>query len=70
VAGVASGSDAADKGLQPGDLIERVGSAATHSPAELARAVDAARQDGRKEVLVLVARGGQHIFVPLEVGRG
>jgi len=70
VAGVASGSDAADKGLQPGDLIERVGSAATHSPAELARAVDAARQGGRKEVLVLVARGGQHIFVPLEVGRG
>ena len=70
VAGVASGSDAADKGLRPGDLIERVGSAATRSPAELARAVDAARHGGHKQVLVLVARGGQHIFVPLEVGAG
>jgi serine protease Do len=67
---VANGSDAADKGLRPGDVIERVGSAATRSPAELARAVDAARHGGRKEVLVLVARGGQHIFVPLEVGAG
>jgi serine protease Do len=70
VAGVASGSDAADKGLRPGDVIERVGQSATRSPAELVRAVDQARQGGRKQVLVLVARNGQHTFVPLDVAAG
>jgi len=70
VAGVVNGSDAADKGLRTGDLIERVGQSPTHSPSELAQAVDRARHSGRKDVLVLVARGGQHIFVPLAVGEG
>jgi serine protease Do len=70
VAGVSGGSDAAEKGLRPGDLIERVGQSPTHSPAELAQAVQRARASGRKEVLVLIARGAQHTFVPLEVGKG
>ena len=70
IAGVASGSDAAQKGLRPGDVIERVGQTATHSATDLAQAVAQARKDGRKQVLLLVGRGGQHIFVPVEVGAG
>jgi len=68
IAGVAAGSDAQQKGLRPGDLIERVGQTATRSPSELAEAVQHARKDGRKQVLLLVARGGQHIYVPIEAG--
>jgi serine protease Do len=70
VAGVANGSDAALKGLRPGDIIMRVGERAAHSPSDLSRAVAQARQSGRKQVLVLVARGGQHSFVPLDVAAG
>jgi len=70
IAGVASGSDAAQKGLRPGDVIERVGQTPTRSPAELAQAVERARKDGRKQVILLVARGGQHVFVPIEAAAG
>jgi serine protease Do len=70
VAGVAAGSDAEAKGLRPGDLIVSVNQSPTHSTADLSHAIDRARQDGRKQVLVLVARGAQRTFVPLEVGAG
>ena len=70
VAGVSSSSDAAQKGLQPGDLIVRAGPQPTHSPADLARAVAQAKESGRHQVLLLVARGGQHTFVPVEIGAG
>jgi serine protease Do len=70
VAGVSGSSDAAQKGLRPGDLIERAGPQQTHSPADLARAVAQARESGHRQVLLLVARGGQHIFVPVEIGAG
>jgi serine protease Do len=70
VAGLSGDSDAAQKGIRPGDLIERAGTSPTHSPADLAHAVDQARHAGRKEVLLMVTRGGQHIFVPVEVGKG
>ncbi len=70
VAGVENGSDAADKGIRAGDIIMRVGQTPARSPADLAHAVDQARHEGRHQVLVLVARGGQHTFVPLEVGAG
>ena len=70
IASVAGGSDAAEKGLRSGDVIERVGQTATHSPSELAQAVERARHDGRKQILLLVGRGGQHSFVPLALGEG
>src|SRR5579859_633828 len=70
VTGVENGSDAAEKGIRPGDVIMRVGQSPARSPADLAQAVDQARHQGRHQVLVLVARGAQHTFVPLEVGAG
>jgi serine protease Do len=70
VAGVSSSSDAAQKGLRPGDLIVQAGQSPTHSPADLARAVAQAKQGGRHEVLLLVARGARHTFVPVELGAG
>jgi serine protease Do len=70
VAGVSSSSDAAQKGLRPGDLIVQAGQSPTHSPADLARGVAQAKQGGRHEVLLLVARGARHTFVPVELGAG
>jgi serine protease Do len=70
VAGVSASSDAAQKGLRAGDLIERAGQQQTRSPGDLAHAVAQARESGHKQVLLLVARGGQHIFVPVELGAG
>jgi len=70
VAGIEGGSDAAEKGLRPGDLIEKAGQSRTRSSADLAAAVSRARAAGRKDVLLMVARNGQHIFVPVDVGKG
>jgi serine protease Do len=70
VAGVSASSDAAEKGLQPGDLIESAGQQQTRSPGDLVHAVAQARETGHKQVLLLVARGRQHIFVPVELGAG
>nr|WP_114228658.1 MULTISPECIES: Do family serine endopeptidase [Sphingomonas] len=50
-------SDAADKGLQRGDLIISVNQQPVTTPAQVAAQVDAARRAGRKSVLLLVKRG-------------
>lgn len=70
VAGVSGSSDAAQKGLRPGDVIVSAGPQQTHSSADLTHAVDQARAGGHHQVLLLVARGAQHIFVPVEIGAG
>jgi serine protease Do len=67
IEGVASDSDAGDKGLQRGDVIVRAGDAATDTPADLTTAVAAARHAGRKSVLLLVKHDGRRLFVPLEL---
>jgi serine protease Do len=70
VAGVAGNSDAASKGLRRGDLILQAGGHATHTPADITAAVAEARKAGRHQVLLFLARGGQHVFVPVEIGKG
>ena len=67
VQGIAPDGDAAQKGMRPGDVILRAGAAEVASPTDLARAVSAARAAGRKSVPLLVARGGQHFYVPVGV---
>ena len=67
VQGVASNSDAKDKGLQQGDVILRAGERATNTADDLTSAVADARKAGRKAVLLLIARGGQHTFVTIKV---
>jgi serine protease Do len=68
VQGLAPDGDAAQKGVQPGDVILRAGAGEVASPADIARAVDAAKAAGRKSVPLLVARGGQRFYVAVDVG--
>ena len=62
-------SDAAEKGLQPGDVVQRVGGRAVHTPADVQSGVAEAQKGGRKSVLLLVAssQGGSR-FVAVDVG--
>jgi serine protease Do len=57
IAGIGRSSDAARKGLQRGDIIVSINQTPTPSPAEAAKAVDAARKAGRDTVLLQVRRG-------------
>ena len=69
VTAVDPASDAAEEGLQRGDLIMSVNRQAVSSPAEVMAAVAAARRGGRTSVLLLVKRGpGPEAFVAVEIG--
>jgi len=67
VDGVSANSDAGAKGLRAGDVIRKAGDRPLASVADLSGAVDAARKAGRKDVLLLIARNGRQLFVPLHV---
>jgi serine protease Do len=67
IEGVAADSDAGGKGLARGDVIMRAGDQKTDSPTDLSAAVAAAKQAGRKSVLLLVNHGGRRLFVPVDV---
>jgi serine protease Do len=56
---------AARKGLRRGDVIVQAGQAPVSSPAEVAAAVESARQEDRKAVLVLISREEEERFVTL-----
>ncbi len=48
-------SDAADKGLQPGDVVMSVSNRTVHTPQEIQKSVSDARGQGHQVVLLLVA---------------
>lgn len=48
-------SPAADKRIQPGELVVEVGQEAVNSPADISRRVEALKKDGRKSALLLVS---------------
>lgn len=63
-------SDAADKGLQPGDVVLRVGNRIVHSPADFQAGVAEAKKIGRSSVLLLVAHNqGGTGFVAIDIGK-
>ena len=61
-------SDAAEKGLQPGDIVRSIGNKAVHTPQEMQGRIADAHAAGRKSVLLLVTRGGGERFVAVDIG--
>jgi serine protease Do len=61
-------SDAADKSIEPGDVIAQVSDQAVHTPKDVQARVAAAKAQGRKSVLVLVVGQGGQRFVALKIG--
>jgi len=60
--------DAADEGLQRGDLILSVNNQPVTTPAQVIAGVDAARRAGRASVLLLVKRGTQpELYVGIDL---
>ena len=71
VVSVDPSSDAAEKGLQRGDVILAIQGQRVTTPAQVAAAVDAAKKAGRTSVLVLVKRGSQpEAFVGIDITGG
>lgn len=62
---VADGSEAFEKGMRAGDIITEAGQQKITSIAELNERIDAAREAGRKSLLLLVRRAGDPRFVAL-----
>jgi len=62
-------SGAFTKGLRSGDLIAEVGQKPVTSPKAVVEALDAAREAGRKSVLLLVRRNGDPRFVALSLAK-
>ncbi len=67
IVGVAPGSDAEDKGLEPGDLILEADQAPVGSANELEERVAAVRDAGRSSVLLLMNRGGDDRFAAVQI---
>ncbi|WP_300038165.1 DegQ family serine endoprotease [uncultured Roseobacter sp.] len=60
-------SEAFEKGLRPGDVIVEAGQNKIGTVAELKERVEAAREAGRKSLLLLVRRAGDPRFVALSL---
>ena len=60
-------SEAYEKGLRSGDLITDAGQEKVASIADLTARIDAAREAGRKSVLLLIRRDGEPRFVAVSV---
>jgi serine protease Do len=65
VVDVTDGSPAADKGVQPGDIIRRLNQSAITSVDKLIEGIASAKKEGRKGVLMLIESGGQTRFVQI-----
>lgn len=66
VTAVESGTDAADKGMRPGQVIVQVGQEPVSSPADVQKQIEALRKTKKKSALLLVSDGqGQQEFVTL-----
>ena len=63
-------SAAYDKGLRAGDLITEAGQQRVATIAEFEAQVEAARDAGRKSLLLLVRRDGDPRFVALALEQG
>ena len=62
-------SDAADRGIQAGDVITSVNSREVKATGDVTAAMDDAAKAGRKAVLVQVTRDDSNRFVALPLAR-
>jgi serine protease Do len=60
-------SEAAKRGLQPGDIITQVGETPVESAQGVSDAAASARSAGRKYILLRVTHGSDSLFVTLPV---
>jgi serine protease Do len=67
---VVADSEAFEKGLRAGDIIAEAGQQAVSTPAELEQRIEAARDAGRRSLLLLVRRNGEPRFVALALDQG
>ena len=67
VAEVADDSEAFEKGMRAGDIIEKAGQKHLNSIADFETQIEVAKDAGRKSVLLLVRSGGNPRFIALSV---
>ncbi|HYM31333.1 MAG TPA: DegQ family serine endoprotease [Candidatus Cybelea sp.] len=65
IVGVQDGGPAAEQGLQPGDVIEKVGRDDVTSPSQVKGHLKQEAHNGKKSALLLVNRHGNSIYVAL-----
>lgn len=63
-------SDAADRGIQPGDVITSINSNEVNTTDDVSKAMTDAAKSGRKAVLMQITRDDANRFVALPVGKG
>jgi serine protease Do len=68
VTGVTNGSEAANRGVQPGAIILRVNDDLVTSPTEVQERLEQARGQKRPYVLLLVDHENKVLWVPLRLG--
>jgi serine protease Do len=69
VTGVESDGPAAERGFKTGDVILEVAGKAVSNPADVRKALDEARKDSKRTVLMRVKSGDNTRFVALPAGR-
>ncbi|TYL23069.1 PDZ domain-containing protein, partial [Streptococcus pyogenes] len=63
-------SDAADRGIQAGDVITAINSQEVTAASDISKAMTDAQKAGRKQVLVQITRNDNNCFITLPVAKG
>ena len=69
VTGIESGGIAAEQGLREGDVIVSVNQEQVDSPEDVEKLAKAAKDQKKGALLLLLNRGGNQLFVGLDVGQ-
>jgi serine protease Do len=67
VVSVERDSPAAERGIQPGDVIVEIGQEAVSNPGDVQKRLEALKKEGKKSTLLLVTRADEQRFVPVTI---